>query len=180
MKKLILLLAAIGSLNSFAAELDCAKAGSKITMDRKNVTIELSEVALNDEIIGMASRTIGTTEGLKVGVQISFPKKGLKCSTGLDKVFNCSGSTKKASVTLNISNKSMFGVSNMQVMRRPVKIENIEISSSVGAQGPISLGSEPTTVNLDQVMVKSSMLVHMNEDFGLEMNQSFKISVECK
>lgn len=180
MKNLIILAVAIASLNSFASELDCAKSGSKITMDKKNVTIETSNVVLTEDLLAMAQRTLGTAEGVSVGVQITFPKKDLKCSTGLPKVFNCSGKTKKASVTLNISQRSMMGNSSTQLMRKPVKIENIDISSSVGAQGPIVLGDGPTTVNLDQVSVKSSMFVKMNGDFNLEVDQSFKNSSECK
>lgn len=180
MKNLILLLAAIASLNSFASDIDCSKSGSKITMDKKTVTIESSNVTLTDDLLAMAQRNMGSTEGLSVGVQISFPKKDLKCSVGMPKVFNCSGKTKKASVTLNISQRSMMGNSSTQLMRRPVKIENIDISVSVGAQGPIVLGSGPTTINLDQVLVKSAMFVKMSGDFQLDIEQSFKNSEECK
>src|SRR5688572_10438640 len=101
MKNFIIAVAALASLNSFASELDCAKSGSKIMMDKKNVTIEVSSVAMNDELLAMAQSTLGSADGVSVGVQITFPKKDLKCSTGLAKVFNCSGKTKKASVTLN-------------------------------------------------------------------------------
>ena len=180
MKNFILVVAAIASLNSFASDLDCAKDGSKITMDNKTVTIDSSNVALTGDILAMAERSFGSAEGVTVGISISFPKKDLKCSTGMPKVFNCSGKTKKASVTLNISQRSMMGSSSSQLMRRPIKIENIDISSSVGAQGPIVLGSGPTTVNLDQVLVKSSMFVKMNGDFQLEVDQAFKNSSECK
>lgn len=180
MKNLILIAFAIASLQSFASELDCAKSGSKITMDRKTVTIEASNVSLTDDIRRMAETSFGSMDGVTVGITISFPKKDLKCSTGMPKVFNCSGKTKKAAVKISLAQRSMMGSSSSELMRRPIKIENIDISSSVGAQGPIVIGNGPTSVNLDQVLVKSSMFVKMNGDFQLELDQTFKNSAECK
>lgn len=180
MKNLILIAFAISALNSFASELDCAKSGSKITMDKKTVTIESSNVAITEDIRRMAETSLGSADGVTVGIAISFPKKDLKCSTGMPKVFNCSGKTKKAAVKISLSQKSMMGTSSTELMRRPIKIENIDISSSIGAQGPIVLGSGPTSVNLDQVLVKSTMFVKMNGDFQLELDQAFKSAVECK
>lgn len=173
MKNLILVVAAIASLNSFASEIDCAKSGSKITMDKKEVIIENARVPMTAELSEMAGGDAN------VGVKISFPKKDLKCSTSLAKVFNCTGKTKKASVTISISKSDGFGSSNMELMRKPIKIENIDISSSVGSSGPIVLGSESTTVALDSVNVKSSMFVKMKGDFQLDMDQVFN-SAECK
>lgn len=180
MKSLAVFIFAIATLNAFSAELDCQKSNSKIIMDKKNVTIE-ADAIMTDDIQAMVQRTTGSSEGSsKVSVKISFSKKDLKCSDGLAKVFNCSGMTKKASVEINISSRSQFGNSSMQLMRRPVKIENIDISSSIGAQGPIVLGGESTTVALDEVKVSSSMLVRMNGDFKLDLSQSFNSAAECK
>ncbi len=183
MKNIFVLAFALATLNSFASELDCAKSGSKITMDKKNVVIEASNIPMTDDLRELAMSTSGFIDPaakINVSVNISFPKKDLKCSLGMPRVFNCSGSTKKASVSVSVSQQSMMGSSSMQTMKKPVKIENIDISSSVGAQGPIVLGDGPTTVNLDQVIVKSSMFVKMSGDFQLDLEQVFKGSVECK
>ncbi len=183
MKNFFILAFAIGTMHSFASEIDCAKSGSKITMDKKNVTIEASNIPMTDDLRELAKSTSGFIDpnaNVNVSVSISFPKKDMKCSTGMPKVFNCSGSTKKASVSINVSQQSMMGSSSMQTMKKPVKIENIDISSSVGAQGPIVLGDGPTTVNLDQVTVKSSMFVKMSGDFQLDLEQAFKTTSECK
>ena len=180
MKNFVIFIFAIASLNAFSSELDCQKAGSKITMDKKNVVIE-GDAVVTEDIMNMVQRSTGMTGGnAKVSMKISFSKKDLKCSTGLAKVFNCSGATKKASVEINVAQQSGFGSSSMQFMRRPVKIENIDIASSVGAQGPVVLGDAPVTVSLDQVSVKSSMFVKMNGDFQLELAQSFASQLECK
>lgn len=180
MKNFVIFIFAIATLNAFSAELNCQRANSKITMDKKNVSIE-ADAVMTDELLAMVQRTTGITDGnSKVSVKISFSKKDLKCSDGLAKVFNCSGMTKKASVELNISSQSMFGNSSTQLMRRPVKIENIEIASSIGSQGGVVLGNGPTTVTLDEVKVTSSMFVRMNDDFRLDLSQSFNSAAECK
>lgn len=180
MKSLAIFIFAIATLNAFSAELDCQKSNSKITLDKKNVTIE-ADAVMTDDLFAMVQRTTGSTDGnSKVSVKISFSQKDLKCSDGLAKVFNCSGMTKKASVELNISSRSQFGNSSMQLMRRPVRIENIDISSSIGSNGGIVLGGESTTVTLDQVNVTSSMFVKMNGDFKLDLSQSFNSAAECK
>ena len=164
MKNFLFLVTAFASLNVFSSEIDCAKAGSKISMNKKTVTIEVQKVAMNDDLIAMAEKMVGTTEGVSIGVQLSFPKKDLKCSRVEATAFNCVGGTKKASVTLSISQSSMMGSMNSQHIRKPVKIENIEISSA----------------SLDQVLVKSSMFVKMNGDFQLDLAQSFDSAVDCK
>lgn len=180
MKNFIIFIFAVASLQAFSAELDCAKGSSKITLDKKNVNIE-ADAVMTDELVALVQRTTGSAEGnSKVSVKISFPKKDLKCTDALPKVFNCSGSTKKASVEINVSQQSMFGSSSMQLMQRPVKIESIDIASSVASQGPIILGSDSTTVQLDGVTVTSSMFVKMKGDFKLELSQSFAGLTECK
>jgi hypothetical protein len=182
MKKFIAIALFATSFNSFANDLDCAQSGSKILMDKKNVVIETSNIPMTDDIRGLVTQTTGGMDKdapTSVSVRISFPKKGLKCSTGMPKVFNCTGSTKKASVEITVSQQTMFGASQLRSMRQPIKIENIDISSSVGAQGPIVLGGGPTTVNLDQVTVESSMFVKMMGNFQLDLKQAFRL-VECK
>ncbi len=183
MKNIMILAFALASLNSFASELNCAKSGSKISMDRKNVVIETSNIPMTDDLLELVKSTSGFIDPaakINLTVSVSFPKKDLKCSTGMPKVFNCTGSTKKASVSVSISQQSMMGSSQMQTMKKPVKIENIDISSSLGSQGAIILSDGPTTVALDQVSVKSSMFVKMSGDFQLDLDQVFQNSVECK
>lgn len=186
MKKFIaiaLLTTSFLSLNSFASDLNCAKSGAKILMDKKNVVIEAANIPMTVDLRELALSTSGFIDpntNVNVSLIISFPKKDLKCSKALPKVFNCSGSTKKASVTVSVTQQSMMGSSRMQAMKMPVHIENIDISSSIGAQGPIAIGSGPTTVNLDQVSIKSSMFVKMGGDFQLDLEQSFKSGSECK
>jgi hypothetical protein len=182
MKKFIAIALFATSFNSFANDLDCAKSGSKISMDKKNVVIESANIPMTDDIRRLVTQTTGDMDAdapTRVSVRISFPKKGLKCSPGMPKVFNCTGSTKKASVEVSVTQQTMFGASNLRSMQQPIKIENIDISSGVGAQGPVVLGSGPTTVNLDQVTVKSSMFVKMMGNFQLDLTQAFN-TVECK
>ncbi len=170
----------LSSFQVFSADtsINCVKAGSKLVIDNKTVTIESNDLALSPEdkvLIAGAGN-----ESSKIGIAISFPKKDLSCSQALANVINCSGKTKKATVTLNISQQSQFGSSNMQTMRQPVKIETIDIATSVGSDGGIVLGSEPTTVSLDKVSAKSGMFVKMNGGFPVSIEQAFKAGVDCK
>lgn len=127
------------------------------------MTIEAASVPLSDGIRDFVGDMSGS---VNVAVLISFPAKDLKCTTGTPKVFNCTGATKKASVTITVSKQSMFESSNRQDMRMPVKIQSIDISSA--------------SVDQDQLMVKSSMFVKMKGDFQLDLEEVFKNSEECK
>ncbi|MFL5784899.1 MAG: hypothetical protein ACJ76H_09840 [Bacteriovoracaceae bacterium] len=179
MKNFIILAGAIFALNSFAETIECAKDASKISFTKKEVIIESASVPLNDQLRQVAFTMAGAdaSANITIGVKISIPKKDLKCTDSIAKVISCQGKTKKASVTLNVSQQTQFGSSSMESMRQPVKIENIEINTSVGSSGPVVLGSDSTTVELNELTAKSSMLVRMNGDFQLDLEQKFETSL---
>lgn len=167
MKKLFILASAVFAFNAMANELNCESLTSKVVLDKKTVTIEAKSIPLNDELRAMVLNSTGISDAngaIKVGVSITFPKKDLDCSKAISKVFSCTGKTKKASVTLNISQQSGFGSANTQTQRKPVKIENIDIR---------------TGLELNQLKVNSSMFVKMNGEFHLELEQNFESSI-CK
>ncbi len=180
MKNLLIAGMMLASFQSFSADtsINCVKAGSKLVIDNKTVTIESSDIAMTPEEKVLVAGA--GNENSKIGVVISFQKKDLSCSQALANVINCSGKTKKAEVTINVSQQSQFGSMSSQMMRKPVKIETIDISTSVGSDGGIVLGSEPTTVSLDKVSAKSAMFVNMNGGFPLSIEQAFKAGVDCK
>lgn len=180
MKNLLVTGMVLMSFQVFSADtaINCVKAGSKLVIDNKTVILESSDLALTPEekvLIAGAGN-----ENSKIGISISFSKKDLSCSQALANVINCSGKTKKAEVTINVSQQSQFGSMNSQMSQRPIKIETIDIATSVGSDGGIVLGSGTTTVALDKVTAKSGMFVKMNGGFPLSIEQDFKVGVDCK
>lgn len=182
MKNLIILAFAIASLNAFSAQLECSNAGKKIVIDKKTVTIESSQVELNDDLRALVSRSTGTSDftGVRVGVKISLPAKDVDCRELMAKMINCAGSTKKASVSLSISQQGPFMSSSSQSFKKPVKIDHIQIDTNLVSSGPVVLGETPVTVSLDKVLVKASMHVNMNGGFALDLEQGFSLHPECK
>lgn len=185
MKTLLFASLAVLSISAFASDvnLKCDKKGSLIQLDKKNLVIDIQDLKGNEELREeiKAKYLAGFPEGgqLNINVKIVIPAKNLKCSSAAKSLIDCSGSTKKAKVDIGHTYRSAFGSSSISSGKSPVKIENIEISTSLASEGPIVLGEESTTVELNKLKVNGSMFIKMNDGIQLDLSESFDNKSEC-
>lgn len=185
MKTLLFASLAVLSVNAFSSDINlkCAKKGALFQLDNKNLMIDIQDLKGNEELREeiKAKYLAGFPEGgqLNINVKIVIPSKNLKCASAAKSLIDCSGSTKKAKVDLGHTYRSAFGSSSISSGKSPVKIENIELRTSLASEGAIVLGEEATTVELNKLKVDGSMFIKMNNGIQLELTESFDTKSDC-
>lgn len=187
--KLILGVSLLFSLNLALAKstsLECMSETSTLKINNKEVLIKHRNLPQNEilrKVIADKSglRGMVSPEMIEISeVMIKLPAKHMNCVSSGFNLFDCSGNSKKATVSITGTYKSSFASGMISFSRSPSKVNLASVKTSLASSGAVVLGDGPITIELEKLNAQTEVDLEIdNQIVPVDMGLSFKKS-ECK
>ncbi len=185
-KSLAILMFAVGALEAFAGtkiNVECKNADNTFSINKKSVVIAQKNLQGNEALKELIKKDFALdvdSVDLKVDIEMVIPAKDLTCQGSASLLVDCQGRSKKAQVTLSASYQQVGGQGSMEFSRR-MNLNNITIDTSLVNDGPITLGSGATTVELNKLKAATDFdLVIDGQSAAVKLSPNFNTQTECK